>query len=328
MAVITRLSADTIAQTLSEYPVGTLDGLKEASEGSENTNYFVRTSQADGKTGEYVLTLIESEDDSGSHVDTVVKILDICIDAGLPVPQVIRTVKGASETTLLGKPTLLCSKLDGLHVVNPVRSQCAAIGRFLARFHAATAPIQSEVASYVRDSEWLTSRTEAVKSDISLMDRADLEATVQTVVDLLMRPDVETLPRSVIHADLFLDNALFNTHGLAGILDFHQAGTGYCVYDLAVAINDWCRNGDSLDFDRVIELLRGYSSIRAITQAELWFLPTFLLYAALAFWLSRLLIYIRTDLPAHYPVKNPDDFKDLVKRHTRSPFSVVRENLL
>ena len=328
MAVITHLSAEDIAQTLTEYPVGTLNGFKEASEGIENTNYFVRTTQEDGKTAEYVLTLIEEVNGTASNRDAMVKILDRCVGEGLPVPQVIRTVNGAAETRLLDKPALLCSKLDGMHVVNPVRSQCAAIGRFLARFHAATAPLQDKVESYVRDSDWLASRTETVQFDVSLLDRVDLEATLQTVVDLLARPDVATLPQSVIHADLFLDNALFNEYGLAGILDFHHAGSGYCVYDLAVAINDWCRNGDSLDRDRAIELLRGYSSIRTLTQAELWFLPTFLLYAAMAFWLSRLMIYIRKDLPAHYPVKNPDEFKDLVRRHTRTPFSVVRESLL
>ena len=328
MGVITYLRAEDIAQTLKEYPVGILDGCKEASEGIENTNYFVRTTQEDGKTGEYVLTLIEEANGAGSNLDAVVKILDTCVAAGLPVPQVIRTVNGASETRLFDKPALLCSKLDGMHVVNPVRSQCAAIGRFLARFHAATAPLQKDVPAYVRGSDWLKSRTDIVKFDVSLLDRVDLEATLQTVVDLLARSDVAALPQSVIHADLFLDNALFNTYGLAGILDFHQAGGGYCVYDLAVAINDWCRNGDSIDRDRAIELLRGYSSVRTITQAELWFLPTFLLYAALTFWLSRLLTYVRTDLPAHYPMRDPDELKELAKRHTRSPFSVVRESLL
>ena len=328
MAVITHLKAEDIARTLAEYPVGTLEAFKEASEGIENTNYFIRTSQEDGKTAEYVLTLIEEANGTHSNRKAMVKFLDQCIGEGLPVPQIIRTIDGAAETRLFDKPALLCSKLDGSHVVNPVRSQCGAIGRFLGRFHAGTTDLQDVVESYVRDSTWLASKADAVKFDIALLDRTDLEATLQTVNELLARPDVAVLPRSVIHADLFLDNALFNEYGLSGVLDFHHAGSGYCVYDLAVAINDWCRNGDSIDRERAIEMLRGYSSIRGLTQAELWFLPTFLLYAALAFWLSRLLIFIRTDLPAHYPVKDPDEFKDLVKRHTRSPFSVVRESLL
>ena len=328
MAVITHLSATDIAEFLHFYPVGGLDGFKEASEGIENTNYFVRTMHEDGKSAEYVLTLIEAANGSGSDPTDMIKILDRCVAAGLPVPKVIRTTKGEAQITLQDKPALLCSKLDGMHVVNPVRAQCAAVGRFLARFHVATTALQAEVDPYVRDVAWLSSKTDLVKFDIPLLDRVDLEATLQTTDDLLARSDVKDLPQSVIHADLFLDNALFNSYGLSGVLDFHHAGSGYCVYDLAVALNDWCRNGDSLDRLRAIELLRGYSSVRALTQEELRFLPTFLLYAALAFWLSRLVIFVRKDLPPHYPVKDPDVFKRLVKCHTRTPFCVARESLL
>ncbi|MYD42428.1 MAG: homoserine kinase [Gammaproteobacteria bacterium] len=328
MAVITRLSAKDVERVLASYSIGALEGFQEASEGIENTNYFVRTRQEGDHIAEHVLTLIEEVNGSGSHLAAMIKVLDCCVKEGLPVPQVIRTVQGEPTSTLLDKPTLLCRKLEGLHVANPVRSQCAAIGRFLARFHVATESIQGEIAPYVRDSDWLIEKTEAVKRDIPLLDRNILESSLQAVLAMLARDDVEQLPQAVIHADLFLDNALFNRFGLSGILDFHHAGRGYCIYDLAVALNDWCRDGDQLNHERTIELLRGYASIRNLTQPELWFLPMFLMYAALAFWLSRLLVYVRTDLPPHYPIKDPDEFKRLVKNHARAPFSVVRESLL
>ncbi len=328
MAVITHLSAADVERVLNSYQVGVLDGFKEASEGIENTNYFIRARQKGGMDAEYVLTLIEESNGANGNREDMVMVLDDCITAGLPVPEVIRTNEGAAETLLHGKPVLLCTKLDGHHVANPVRSQCAAIGRFLARFHAATTNTDREIKPYVRDADWLISKSNDVKIEMPLLDRATLEATLQTVIDLLSRHDVEALPQSVIHADLFLDNALFNSYGLSGILDFHHAGRGYCIYDLAVAINDWCRSGDTLDWDRTTSLLRGYTSIRELTQAELWFLPMFLMYAALSFWLSRLLIYVRNDLPPHYPIKNPDEFKRLVKHHTQNPLSVVRESLI
>lgn len=328
MAAITPLGASDISRLLESYSVGTLDGFKEASEGIENTNYFVRTLQEEGKRAEFVLTLIEETNGSYADRGAMIKILDQCIAEGLPVPQIMRGVDGKAETTLLEKPALLCTRLDGSHVANPVRSQCAAIGRFLGRFHVATVSLKSEVEPYVRDLKWLTEKTEAVKFSLPLLDRVLLEESLATVEQLLSRNDVARLPQTVIHADLFLDNALFNAYGLSGILDFHHAGYGYCIYDLAVAINDWCRNGESLDRIRVVELLRGYSSIRKLTQEELWFLPTFLLYAALSFWLSRLLITVRTDLPANYPVKDPDEFKRLVQSHTETPCTIVRESLL
>ena len=328
MAVITHLSTADVEQALAPYAVGTLAGFKGATEGIENTNYFIRTSRADGAEGEYVLTLIEEAGAPSAYRQAMITILDRCVDEGLPVPQIIRTAQGAAESSLLGKPMLLCSKLEGMHVVNPLRSQCGAIGRFLARFHHVTAPIQEEVEPYIRDHAWLAEKTATVKARIPPIDRSTLEATLKTVTDLLSRADVNELPRSVIHADLFQDNALFNTHGLTGVLDFHHAGRGFCIYDIAIAINDWCRSGDVLDEERTLALLRGYDSIRSLTQQEMWFLPTFLLYAALSFWLSRLMISVRTDLPSHYPVRDPDEFKALVQRHTRSPFNVVRESLV
>lgn len=328
MAVITPLGAADISRLLESYSVGTLDGYKEASEGIENTNYFVRTSQEEGRRAEYVLTLIEEANGTHANLSALIKILDQCNAEGLPVPEIMRTVDGNAHAKLLDKPALLCTKLDGAHVANPVRSQCAAIGRFLARFHQATATLSSVIEPYVRDQTWLTEKAATVKYDIALLDRVALEESLTTVTQLLARSDVRQLPQAVIHADLFLDNALFNAYGLSGILDFHHAGYGYCIYDLAVAMNDWCRDREGLDRVRVVELLRGYGSIRPLTQAELWFLPTFLLYAALSFWLSRLLISVRNDLPANYPVKDPDEFKQLIRAHTKTPLMVVQESLL
>lgn len=328
MAVITRLSAAEVEAALAPYPVGTLDGFKEAPEGIENTNYFIRTLNEAGQPTEYVMTLIEASDNGSNGRADTIAILDCCVAAGLPVPRVLRTEQNQPESNFLGKPMLLCSRLEGMHVVNPVMSQCAAIGRFLGRFHSATQSIQSEISPYIRDQKWLEEKTDSVKRLIPLLDRVLLEESLQSVLGMLTRQDVQKLPNSVIHADLFRDNGLFNENGLSGILDFHHAGRGFCIYDVAVALNDWCRNGDGLDENRAIELLRGYASIRPLSQEELWFLPMFLLYSALAFWLSRLTIYVRTDLPAHHPVKDPDEFKRLVQVHNHDPFSVRSERLI
>lgn len=326
MAVITRLDWAAVEAALSPYAVGKVDALKEASEGIENTNYFVRVRDSANELTEYVLTLIE-EIGLTHDRDGMIRILDCCTEAGLPVPRLIRTQAKLAESEFQGKPVLLCSRLNGSHVANPIATQCEAIGRFLARFHDATHAIQEDVQQYARDEDWLVAKTELVAPHMTPFNRYLLETTLRTVQDLLTRSDTQTLRTSVIHADLFRDNALFNEYGLCGVLDFHHAGRGTCVYDLAVALNDWCRDGTSLDESLAMRLLRGYSSIRPLQSLEMWLLPTFLLYAALSFWLSRLVISVRTDLPDHYPIKDPDEFRDLVQQHTTNPFAVVQEAL-
>ena len=58
---------------------------------------------------------------------------------------------------------------------------------------------------------------------------------------------------------MFRDNVLFTERGLTGVVDFHHAATGYLIYDLAVAANDWCNDYDGvLDADRTLALLRAY----------------------------------------------------------------------
>ncbi len=49
--------------------------------------------------------------------------------------------------------------------------------------------------------------------------------------------------RGLIHGDLFRDNVLWDGAALAAILDFEQAAAGSLVYDVAVAVHDWCWDG-------------------------------------------------------------------------------------
>ena len=233
---------------------------------------------------------------------------------------VIATKTGSREGSIQGKPVLLCARLPGSHVSTPVRRQCASIGRFLARFHLATLPMVPEVKPYVRDLQWLTDRVNQVSSRITPTQRFLLEQTLELVGSLLSRKDVQSLPKSVIHADLFRDNALFESQGLTGVLDFYHAGVGYQLYDLAVAINDWCLLDGVVEEPRAIALIEAYNNIRPLTLSEESFLSHFLLYGALAFWLSRLVIAVEEDLPEDYPVKDPMEFEQLVDRHLRRPF--------
>ena len=331
MAVITALSRPAVELALQQYDVGSLIDHRAASEGIENTNYFLRTTTdrtSDSDVREYVLTLIEHANSISQDRTLMVDVLDRCFEFGLPVAPIVRTKGMDASTKIKNKPAYLSRKLRGQHVALPTHDQCGAIGRFLARFHIATRQIDAKQYPYERDAEWIQSKADDVSLTLGFNDQKLLENAVAQIRSLLERGDVQEMPQGVIHGDLFRDNALFNEYGLTGIVDFHHSGHGYWIYDLAVALNDWCRQHETMDEARSYTLMREYHAIRPLQREEIWFLPIFMTYASTAFWLSRLIVSIREDLPRDYPVKDPQEFGQLVFQHVSRPFRLDEALLL
>ena len=322
MAVLTELSHWAIEQALTQFDVGTLLEFKPASAGIENTNYFIKTIDRQAQaapTQEFVFTLIEDPNDDAKARREMSVLLEHCYTSGLPVPRLARTIDGHFEGKVLRKAVILCSRLSGTHTVHPVREQCEAIGRFLARMHLACSPIQNQISEYHRDVNWLNGSANRVLASLENDEAHLLRHALKRIEKTLSRPEVQQLPRSVVHGDLFLDNALFDPIGLTGVIDFHHAGRGFCIYDLAVALNDWCCFEEQMQLLRVESLLGAYNKVRRLTVIEIALLSDFLLYSAVAFWLSRLLVSVRLDLPADYPRHDPNQFKRLVEKHMLAP---------
>jgi homoserine kinase type II len=109
----------------------------------------------------------------------------------------------------------------------------------------------------------------------------------------------------VIHQDLFRDNVLWNNGDLVAILDFEQASRGSFVYDLAVAINDWC-------WDRPViarAMIDAYDRAHPLMEEDRAALPVELRAAAARFTVTRI-----TDVHLRQ-VDNPDkDFRAFLAR--------------
>lgn len=285
MAVFTTFDRARLERYLNLFQLGELVDFSPIEAGIENSNYHVTLLEA-GREHEYILTILEFL--SFNEVSFFNTLLAHLSRQGLPVPVPRETLDGMTSTIFCGKPTLLFPKLPGAHPNIVDGPSSYKVGEALARIHDATASLglpREKIRKNPYDPAWARSALASVSEKLGSEDYALMADSVQRY-ESLTDPD---LPRGVIHGDLFRDNCLFLDDELTGIIDFYHACEDMLVLDLAITLNDWCSNesGDMVP-DLVAEMIRGYESVRRLTDPERAALHDFQKVAAMCFVLSRL----------------------------------------
>jgi homoserine kinase type II len=301
MSVYTSISEDELRSFLADYDAGALESFEGIESGIENTNYFVTTNR-----GEYVLTIFEQH--TREELGFFLELTAWLAEHDIPCAHPSRNRAGRYLGELRDKPAALVDRLPGASVENPDREQCAAVGTVLARLHLAGREFPHDRAND-RGPHWWRETASAVLPRLEPEDRALL----QTELAYQAERRAADLPRGIIHADLFRDNVLFQDHGLSGLIDFYYACRDVLLYDLAVAVNDWCSEEDGrLDPGRAQAMLLAYNSIRPLDKVERTNWQAMLRAAALRFWLSRLqdMHFPREGEMTH--IKDPDVFKHIL----------------
>ncbi len=303
MSVFTTVSHDQLAEWLAQFPVGQLQSLQGISAGITNTNYFVTTNQ-----GRNVLTLFEQH--SLDELPAFLSLMAHLAQAGLPCPKPVVSLNGHMVLILNGKPASLVSCLPGKDIEQANPAQCQQIGEFLARMHLAAQDFNHALPD-TRDAAWFANVLQKISAKL---DPATLDL-LQRVFAHITATDFSALPKSIIHADLFRDNVLMDGARIGGVIDFYYACHGDCLYDLAIAVNDWCHAQGGLQAEHTLAMLTGYHSVRALTPAESAAWPLMLQKAALRFWLSRLhdALFPASGELTH--AKDPNYFKKILEWH-------------
>ncbi len=302
MSVFTKVTHKELEQWLKSYSLGDLVELRGISAGITNTNYFVTTSD-----GRYVLTLFEEH--TPDELPYFLDLMTHLANHGIPCPHPVINHEGSSLGTLNAKPAALVSRLSGSDIESPSVQNCSSVGNVLAQMHIVGQGFKGTNKNS-RDSYWRQKTSSKVMEFLDEHDRKMLLDTLEMQNDF----HSENLPRGVIHADLFRDNVLFDGNEIGGIIDFYYACNDYLLYDIAIAVNDWCIDEDgNLDDARYAALLKSYHHVRPLTEDEANVWPQMLQFAALRFWLSRL-------YDKHFPVsgelthaKDPQHFQKVLK---------------
>lgn len=302
MSVYTTVSEQALTEFLSDYSIGELVSLTGISDGIENTNYFVDTSQ-----GKYVLTLFETL--SANELPFFLDLMAHLNEHQVPSAHPIADNDKRYLKMLCGKPAALVQRLTGKSNMQPNEQQCAALGQALGHAHVVTKNFMG-VRENRRGPHWWQQTGQKLLPHLSDAQKQLLED--ELAFQTQHRKD--NLPRGVIHADLFRDNALFDGNTLSGIIDFYYACNDVLLYDVAVTANDWCSNEDgSLNQARCTSFLQAYQKERSLSDDEKADWSLMLRAAALRFWLSRL-------QDKHFPregemthIKDPAVFEDILR---------------
>ncbi len=312
MSVYTTIELQELEAFLLAYDLGALVEYRGISDGVENTNYFVTTTG-----GRYVLTLFESIgfDDLPYYLDLMAFLAEHGVPSAHPLPD----RQGAYLRTLKSKPAALVQRLPGASVTEPNLEQCRAIGEALGHLHVEGLTFAGQ-RDHTRGPHWRRQTAEQLLPFLNAGDAALLQDEVKFQAQFTR----SGLPWGVIHADLFRDNALFSGDRLTGIIDFYYACNSVLLYDLAVTVNDWCFRDNALDADKTLAILSAYHARRPLWANERANWPAMLRVAALRFWLSRLQDLFFPRPGALTQIKDPDEFKRILRAHV-DHYQALRE---
>ena len=311
MAVYTEVSDEALQSFLDTYDLGALHSCKGIAEGVENSNFLIATD-----AGQYILTLYEKRTNE-ADLPFFVGLMQHLAAKGINCPQPVPNRAGEALGRLSGRPACIVTFLDGVWLRQPGAAQCGAVGEALARLHIAGADYTGFRANALSLQGWppLAQAAGARADDVF----AGLADFITQELQFLQHNWPQSLPKGIIHADLFPDNVFFLKGALSGLIDFYFACTDMLAYDLAICLNAWCFETDgSFNLTKGQNMLRGYQMVRPLSGEETASLPVLARGAALRFMLTRLVDWLNVPPGALVKPKDPMEYFKKLRFHQRA----------
>jgi homoserine kinase type II len=306
VAVYTHLGAEELARLIAHYDVGELVSAKGIAEGVSNSNWLVETTGSGESGTRFILTLYERRIDY-ADLPYFLDLLDHLAAKGCPVPRTMHDRAGASFRMEQGKAAALIEFLPGVSPTRPTPAQARAVGEVLARLHLAARDFPHTRANAM-DFAASAAILDACGAQRLATIHPDLPAMLASA-HVAAALDLDALPQSQTHTDLFPDNVLMLGNRVTGLIDFYFACTGPMALDLAVTHAAWCFDAENRflpDLGRA--LIAGYESVRPLEPAERALFPALAKGAALRFVASRAEDWLDTPDDALVTRKDPMQF--------------------
>lgn len=276
MSVYTTIDQEELEEFLLNYSLGEITKFTGIHAGIGNTNYVVNTRKSD-----FIFTIFEKQTEK--ELNQIFDFLTHLNKKQFPSPVPITNNNGSFLNRIKAKPAALFSCLAGTSIARPNAMQCREVGMYLAKLHLFGEGFSKQKLNSNDLTHW-KSVFNRIKPHL-----AENEVNIlASEFDFQLSNISSSLPKGVIHADLFTDNVLFHNDKISGIVDFYDASNDLFIFDIAVTANDWCEENKRINKKKLSALIEGYQRIRPLTVDEKNHLPIIFRLAALRFWLSRL----------------------------------------
>ncbi|MFT4568378.1 MAG: homoserine kinase type II [Saprospiraceae bacterium] len=283
MAQYSNLTIEQVKAICADYEIYKIHTYKILSGGSENTNYLITSTQ-----GKYVLTICEQKSEQKARELSL--LLEHLAENHFQTSKIVQNTEDEPVTLWEGKPVMVKKYIEGKVIDDLSLTLLQLIGGEIAKLHKIEAPSFlptqidygrerfHEVGIYAAGSvfeKWLQEKLEYVTPCFSLH-----------------------LSRALIHSDVFDNNVIISDNeSSAIIMDFEEACHYYRIFDIGMAIIGTCREGQTVNFEKATQLVKGYLKETTLSKEELGALHAFTVYAgaSMTFWRHINFNYIKPD---------------------------------
>lgn len=308
MAVYTKVSIQKIEQLLIKYNVGKLVSIKEIDNGVENSNYFLTTNK-----NKFIFTIYEKRVNP-ADLPFYLNLMQHLSKKNIPTPLPISNNEGQILSTIADKPCAIISFLEGRSIKKITNDHLKELGENLAKLHTASNDFKLTKTNDMSKEQWANLFSQ-IKENCNKI-KPGIKDEITTSLKYINNNWPKSLPKGIIHADLFPDNVFFEQDKLVGIIDFYFACNDFYMYDLAICLNAWCfEHNKDFNLTKAKILLSSYNKIRKISIDELNYLPVLAQGAALRFLLTRSYDLLNHDKSANVTPHNPLEYLHKLRFH-------------
>jgi homoserine kinase type II len=310
MAVYTKISKKDIISINNQFEIEKIIHFEGIKKGIENTNYLLKT-----KKNKFILTIFEKRV-SNKEIPFFMKLMEILNNSNINCPKPLKNKNGSHLIKLKNKKACVVSFINGKDKIKLNLKNCFEVGKTIANIHEITKNIKISRKNSMGIKE-LGPLLKSIKFKSKRF--SNLQKFLTNNLKEIKKNWPSKLPQGIIHGDLFIDNIFFKKDKLSGVIDFYFAAKDIFMYEIAICINALCFDYKNSKFEinkqKIKKLIKGYESVKKISQKEKKSLNILCRGAAMRYLLTRLYDYSNTPKSALIKIKDPNEYYQKLITH-------------